>query len=32
MRGVSIALDGPAASGKSTIGGLVAERLGYIYI
>jgi len=32
MRAVSIAIDGPAASGKSTIGGLVAERLGYVYI
>jgi len=27
----TIAVDGPAASGKSTIGGLLAERLGYIY-
>lgn len=27
----TIAIDGPAASGKSTIGGLVADRLGYIY-
>jgi cytidylate kinase len=26
-----IAIDGPAASGKSTVGGLLAERLGYIY-
>ncbi len=26
-----IAIDGPAASGKSTIGALVAERLGYLY-
>ncbi len=26
-----IAIDGPAASGKSTIGGLLAERLGYVY-
>ena len=26
-----IAMDGPAASGKSTIGGLLAERLGYVY-
>ena len=32
MRTVSIAIDGPAASGKSTIGALVAERLGYLYI
>ena len=27
----TIAVDGPAASGKSTIGGLLAERLGYLY-
>jgi len=27
-----IAIDGPAASGKSTIGGLLAERLGYVYL
>jgi cytidylate kinase len=26
-----IAIDGPAASGKSTIGALLAKRLGYIY-
>jgi cytidylate kinase len=26
-----IAIDGPAASGKSTVGGLLAERLGYVY-
>jgi cytidylate kinase len=26
-----IAIDGPAASGKSTVGGLLAARLGYIY-
>lgn len=26
-----IAIDGPAASGKSTIGALVAEKLGYLY-
>ncbi len=26
-----IAIDGPAASGKSTIGALVAEELGYLY-
>jgi cytidylate kinase len=26
-----IAIDGPAAAGKSTIGALLAERLGYIY-
>jgi cytidylate kinase len=27
-----IAIDGPAASGKSTLGFLLAERLGYIYL
>ena len=27
----TIAIDGPAASGKSTIGALLAEQLGYIY-
>jgi cytidylate kinase len=27
----TIAIDGPAASGKSTIGGMLAERLGYLY-
>lgn len=33
MRALStIAIDGPAASGKSTIGGLLAERLGYVYL
>ncbi|MBP3039711.1 (d)CMP kinase [Bacillaceae bacterium Marseille-Q3522] len=29
---ISIAIDGPAAAGKSTVAKLVAERLGYIYI
>ena len=28
---ITVAIDGPAASGKSTIGGLLAERLGYLY-
>lgn len=27
-----IAIDGTVASGKSTIGGLLAERLGYLYL
>jgi cytidylate kinase len=27
----TIAIDGPAASGKSTVGGLLARELGYIY-
>ncbi len=31
MAGLVIALDGPAASGKSTVGPLVAQRLGYTY-
>lgn len=26
-----VAIDGPAASGKSTVGNLLAERLGYVY-
>lgn len=28
---LTIALDGPVASGKSTVGALLAERLGYLY-
>jgi cytidylate kinase len=28
----TVAIDGPAASGKSTIGGLLAQRLGYLYL
>jgi cytidylate kinase len=28
----TIAIDGPAASGKSTIGRLLAEKLGYLYL
>ncbi|MBC7235111.1 MAG: (d)CMP kinase [Chloroflexi bacterium] len=28
---ITIAIDGPAASGKSTVGGIVADRLGYLY-
>ena len=31
MTDLIIALDGPAASGKSTVGPLVAQRLGYTY-
>lgn len=27
----TIAIDGPSASGKSTIGGMLADRLGYLY-
>jgi CMP/dCMP kinase len=29
---MTIAIDGPAASGKSTVGCLLAERLGYVYL
>ena len=29
---IAIAIDGPAASGKSTIGELLARRLGYLYL
>lgn len=32
MKKLVIAIDGPAASGKSTTSKLVAERLGYLYI
>ncbi len=32
MRPIIIAIDGPAASGKSTTARIVAEKLGYIYI
>lgn len=32
MRNVSIAIDGPAAAGKSTVAKLVAKKLGYTYI
>ncbi|WP_075982148.1 (d)CMP kinase [Bacillus massilinigeriensis] len=32
MKKISIALDGPAAAGKSTVAKIVAERLSYIYI
>jgi cytidylate kinase len=28
---LTIAIDGPAASGKSTVGGIVAQRLHYVY-
>jgi len=31
-RPLTIAIDGPAASGKSTIGELLAQRLGYLYL
>lgn len=32
MKSIQIAIDGPAAAGKSTIAKIVAEQLGYIYI
>lgn len=32
MKKISIAIDGPAAAGKSTVAKIIAERLGYIYI
>lgn len=32
MKKISIAIDGPAAAGKSTAAKIIAERLGYIYI
>jgi len=32
MRNISIAIDGPSASGKSTIAKILATKLGYIYI
>ncbi|MEA3407176.1 MAG: (d)CMP kinase [Chloroflexota bacterium] len=31
MGKITIAIDGPAAAGKSTIGSLLAQRLGYLY-
>ncbi|MHB9034250.1 MAG: (d)CMP kinase [Anaerolineae bacterium] len=31
MKKITIAIDGPAASGKSTVGGALAARLGYTY-
>ncbi|MBC8254763.1 MAG: (d)CMP kinase [Ardenticatenia bacterium] len=31
MKPSTIAIDGPAASGKSTVGELLAQRLGYLY-
>jgi cytidylate kinase len=32
VRSSTIAIDGPAAAGKSTIGELLAKRLGYLYL
>ncbi|MFE8702658.1 (d)CMP kinase [Cytobacillus sp. FJAT-54145] len=32
MKKISIAIDGPAAAGKSTVAKIVAEKLSYIYI
>ncbi|HOJ42379.1 MAG TPA: (d)CMP kinase, partial [Candidatus Syntrophosphaera thermopropionivorans] len=31
-KGLIIAIDGPAASGKSTTAQLLAKKLGYLYI
>lgn len=31
VREITITIDGPAASGKSTVGAALAERLGYLY-
>jgi cytidylate kinase len=31
-RGLTIAMDGPAGAGKSTLAKLVAQRLGYLYV
>ena len=31
-KGIKIAIDGPAAAGKSTIAKITAEKLGYTYI
>jgi len=31
LKRITIALDGPAASGKSTVGGILAHELGYLY-
>ncbi|MCJ7789184.1 MAG: (d)CMP kinase, partial [Candidatus Atribacteria bacterium] len=31
-KGLIIAIDGPAAVGKSTIGKLIAQKLGFLYI
>lgn len=31
MKKITIAIDGPAASGKSTVGGRLADKLGYLY-
>jgi cytidylate kinase len=32
MKRITVAIDGPAGSGKSTVARLVAKRLGYLYI
>ncbi|WP_077213818.1 (d)CMP kinase [Bacillus dakarensis] len=32
MKRISIAIDGPAAAGKSTVAKIVASKLGYIYV
>ena len=32
VKNYSIAIDGPSASGKSTVAKLVAKKLGFVYI
>ena len=32
MKDITIAIDGPAASGKSTVGCRVADELGFVYL
>ena len=32
MRQITVAIDGPAASGKSTVAGILAQRLSYVYL
>ncbi|MFC2666759.1 MAG: (d)CMP kinase, partial [Limosilactobacillus fermentum] len=31
VKGIQVAIDGPASAGKSTVAKLVAKRFGYIY-
>jgi cytidylate kinase len=32
MKKLTIAIDGPAGSGKSSVARIVAQRLGYLYL
>lgn len=32
MKKISIAIDGPAAAGKSTVAKIIADKLGYVYV